>query len=157
MTAREFTSIGFVIPGPLQAWERTARVGRKSITPRKTRIAEAQVGWLARQAMGTDGPVLERPVRLTVEVEMQQPLRLTKLERAAIDAGTKLPTKTPDIDNLLKTVLDGLNGVAFRDDAQVCEVRASKRYAPAPRTWVRVEVIEPEIVRSVDEALAVFS
>ena len=53
-----------------------------------------------------------------------------------------LPTKTPDIDNLLKTVLDGLNGVAFRDDAQVCEVVASKRYAPAARTWVRLEVIE---------------
>lgn len=141
MTAREFTSIGFVIPGPLQAWQRAGKAGKKHFTPTATLKAEAQVGWLARQAMGTDGPVLERPVRLTVEVEMQQPLRLTRLERAAIDAGTKLPTKTPDIDNLLKTVLDGLNGVAFRDDAQVCEVRASKRYAVLPQTTVTLEVI----------------
>lgn len=142
MTATEFTSIGFVIPGPLQAWQRAGRVGKRSFTPAKTLAAEQQVGWLAIKAMAGAAPIFERPVRLTVQVEMQQPVRLTKAERAAIDAGTKRPTGTPDIDNLLKTVLDGLNGVAFRDDAQVCEVVASKRYAPAARTWVRLEVME---------------
>jgi Holliday junction resolvase RusA-like endonuclease len=141
----EITSIGFVIPGPLQAWQRpvTRRSwkGARTFTPPETLKAEAQVGWLARQAMGVLGPVLDRPVRLSVDVEMAQPKTLTRAERAAIDAGTKLPTKTPDIDNLLKTVLDGLNGVAFRDDAQVCEIRATKRYALAAQTTVTIEVI----------------
>lgn len=32
----------------------------------------------------------------------------------------------PDIDNVLKAVLDGLNGVAYEDDAQVVEVSVTK-------------------------------
>ena len=32
----------------------------------------------------------------------------------------------PDIDNVLKAVLDGLNGVAYEDDTQVVEVSVTK-------------------------------
>tara|TARA_R110000822_G_scaffold41703_8_gene113485 strand:+ start:36 stop:470 length:435 start_codon:yes stop_codon:yes gene_type:complete len=38
------------------------------------------------------------------------------------------PTK-PDIDNVVKIVLDSLNGLVFCDDAQVCELTASQFYA----------------------------
>ena len=31
-----------------------------------------------------------------------------------------------DIDNLSKSILDGLNGIAFEDDSQVAELHASK-------------------------------
>lgn len=41
--------------------------------------------------------------------------------------GLPKPTK-PDIDNLVKAVLDALNGVAFSDDGQVAFVLAIKRY-----------------------------
>ena len=39
----------------------------------------------------------------------------------------------PDLDNLLKLVLDSLNGVAYVDDAQVVESHATKRM---PDLWV---------------------
>ena len=39
----------------------------------------------------------------------------------------------PDLDNLLKLVLDSLNGVAYVDDAQVVESHACKRM---PDLWV---------------------
>lgn len=35
-------------------------------------------------------------------------------------------TTKPDIDNVLKAVLDALNGVAYKDDSQVVEVRVVK-------------------------------
>ncbi len=39
-----------------------------------------------------------------------------------------LKTKKPDIDKLLRAVLDGLTGVAYNDDSQVIEVKAKKIY-----------------------------
>jgi Holliday junction resolvase RusA-like endonuclease len=42
----------------------------------------------------------------------------------------------PDVDNLEKTVLDGLNGVFWRDDARVFHVVKTKLYDVAPRTEI---------------------
>ena len=51
--------------------------------------------------------------------------------------GRLLPTSKPDTDNVLKAVLDGCNGVLWRDDVLVVDVRIRKRYAATP--CVRVE------------------
>jgi len=40
-----------------------------------------------------------------------------------------LPTVYPDLDKLVRAVLDALTGRVWDDDAQVCEIIASKRYA----------------------------
>ena len=45
----------------------------------------------------------------------------------------------PDIDNLLKSILDGLNGIAFEDDCQVALIRGEKLFV-APDTLPRAEV-----------------
>lgn len=47
-------------------------------------------------------------------------------------------TSTPDIDNLIKSILDGLNGVAFKDDSQIWRVTASKTYNARPGVHVRI-------------------
>jgi len=52
----------------------------------------------------------------------------------------KWHTSKPDIDNLIKSVLDGLNGVAFIDDAQVASIQARKQYASF--TGVKIEIEE---------------
>ena len=45
-----------------------------------------------------------------------------------------------DIDNLVKFVMDALNGKAFIDDKQVVALSASKMYTcDTPRTIVRLE------------------
>lgn len=38
-----------------------------------------------------------------------------------------LPTKKPDSDNIIKIILDGLNGVAYFDDCQVCDIIFAKK------------------------------
>lgn len=47
-------------------------------------------------------------------------------------AGKERHVKKPDCDNLAKSVLDGLNGIAFVDDSQICGLAISKRYAESP-------------------------
>lgn len=92
------------------------RLGRRGrvFTPEKTLIAEAVI----REAW--NGPMFEGPVSLTVTFS---------------PAGTEVtvmeydgePSKLRgDIDNYVKTLMDGLNGVAWIDDKQVHYVEAVK-------------------------------
>ena len=50
--------------------------------------------------------------------------------------GSILPAKKPDIDNLIKSVLDPMNSIFFADDKQVVILRASKFYSDTPKTEV---------------------
>ena len=55
-----------------------------------------------------------------------------------------LPIVKPDIDKLIRCILDALTGIYFTDDAQVCEVRALKRYGDTPRVEIFVASQEGE-------------
>ena len=50
-------------------------------------------------------------------------------------------SKKPDIDNLINSVLDPLNGIFYNDDKQVVKVTAEKRYSIIPRIAVKIEEI----------------
>lgn len=45
-----------------------------------------------------------------------------------MEDGSVRPTKKPDVDNIVKIVLDALNGLAWHDDAQVTFLAVSKEY-----------------------------
>lgn len=42
------------------------------------------------------------------------------------------PTVAPDLDKLVRAVLDGLTAIAYRDDAQVTSIVARKSYGERP-------------------------
>ena len=65
--------------------------------------------------------------------------------RERMAAGLEVPAKKPDIDNLLKAVLDALNGKAYHDDNQIVEISAKKLYSNEPRTVVFIsELVKGE-------------
>lgn len=53
--------------------------------------------------------------------------------------GTIRPTKKPDLDNVIKAIADSLNGIAYKDDAQIVEVVSKKFYSKRPRVEVTIE------------------
>ena len=53
-------------------------------------------------------------------------------------------TKKPDADNLAKSVLDGLNGIAFMDDSQVFVLQVTKQYGLKPSTKVSIEEFDDD-------------
>lgn len=55
-------------------------------------------------------------------------------------AEAKWHKSKPDIDNLIKTVLDALNKIAFIDDGQVVQITARKQYANT--TGTKIEIID---------------
>lgn len=117
--------IRFVIPGPAtpKGRPRITRTGH-AYTPQKTKAYAEKVQWVAR-AFAPRTPLLG-PVSVRI-VEYRK--------------GT--PEARPDIDNVLKNLLDAMNGLIWRDDSQVVQLFAEKRHdEKEPR--VEVEIWEVE-------------
>lgn len=49
--------------------------------------------------------------------------------------------KKPDLDNLVKFILDTMNQVFYRDDAQIVTLSVSKRYGITPLTTIAMQTI----------------
>lgn len=50
-----------------------------------------------------------------------------------------LPWVKPDLDKLVRAVLDGLTGVAYEDDSQVVILQARKTYGAIEGVWIEIE------------------
>lgn len=60
-----------------------------------------------------------------LEMVREKRRKVRRMEEALAE---KLPPGKPDIDNILKVVLDGLNGIAYKDDKQVVLTQCKKFY-----------------------------
>ena len=49
------------------------------------------------------------------------------------------PTKKPDIDNIVKVLLDSMNKFAFKDDNQITKLEVEKKYAQEDKVYVKIE------------------
>ncbi|HUZ70388.1 MAG TPA: RusA family crossover junction endodeoxyribonuclease [Candidatus Saccharimonadales bacterium] len=106
----------------------------------------AQAAWRIREhvtaALGASWAPLSGPLALAVVVYLPMPASIPKRERS-----TARPERRPDLDNYVKTAMDGLSPL-WSDDAQVVELHAEKRYAvdSAPRWEIAVEsLIQPAL------------
>lgn len=100
--------IRIMVPGrPVPAVRMTQR--GKYVKPQAQRYLQYKemVGWVGRHE-------IKEPLQGDIAVSM----------RFFLHGG-----QTPDIDNLIKAILDGLNKVAWNDDKQVTKVTAERGYA----------------------------
>ena len=49
------------------------------------------------------------------------------------------PTKKPDIDNIVKAVLDSMNKFAFKDENQITKLEVEKKYALEDKIYIKIE------------------
>ena len=49
------------------------------------------------------------------------------------------PTKKPDIDNIVKSILDSMNKFAFKDDNQITKLEVEKKYALEDKIYIKIE------------------
>jgi Holliday junction resolvase RusA-like endonuclease len=85
----------------------------------------------------------EKDVPLKAEIAAYFPIpkSTSKKKRQMMLEGKIRHTKKCDADNLAKSILDALNGIAFYDDSQVCELSVSKLYSDEPRTEITIREI----------------
>jgi Holliday junction resolvase RusA-like endonuclease len=115
------------------------RFGRgKTYTPAKTIAAETFIQLCATQK-GVP-KMMNGPLRLTVTFSMGIPKSWSAKKKAEAELGNIRPTSKPDIDNLIKLVGDALNGIAYKDDSQIVEIQAVKKYGK-PQTIIHIEEV----------------
>lgn len=105
---------------------RFSTVTHTTYTPKRTADYEDAVAWHYK---AYDGTMHKGPLQLTVRFYFR-------------GDKSKPHTKVPDLDNLLKALMDAINGVAWEDDKQVTSIIASKHYADADGIVFNVEEID---------------
>lgn len=123
------------------------RFTRKGVayTPDQTKAFEKHVNLCARvsQARCGDSPC-NSPCIVFITSVFEAPASWPKGKRERARQGLEFMTSKPDIDNLIKAVLDGAQGegAAFNDDRQVIAVVALKMYGKKAGTLVDVIPVE---------------
>lgn len=120
----------------------TARGGKfaHAYTPKKTKDFENDIRFAFNVANCEKTPVYDKDASLVAELTFafEVPKSYSKKRRAACLSGEIGHTKKPDIDNVVKSVLDALEGGAFESDASVIWIFAEKKYAEEPYVDVKI-------------------
>jgi len=141
--------IAFTVPGQPQGKGRPKATSRggfvRMYTPAKTASYEGMIAVLGQEAMA-GRPPLACAISLELDIRHQVPASWSRKKRDQALRGSLWPTTKPDVDNVLKAIGDGLNGVAWIDDVQVVQVSLTKRYSETPGVLVVVrEVAQAEL------------
>lgn len=136
--------ICFTIPGKPQGKAR-ARTGYNpkagrvtSHTPGNTVLYENLIK--TRYMEENDKSFVDgEPLTVSILACFEPVKSVSKKQRERMLQRKVYPTKKPDIDNIVKVVLDALNGLAYKDDTQVVKVAATKIYDGNARVEVRIE------------------
>jgi len=112
----------------------------RAYTPKVTVAYEATVAEQAKHAMGgVDAYV--GPVEMEAHFSLPIPASWPKRDKLMAIAGTIHPDNKADLDNLFKSIADGMNGIVFADDSQIVSARITKRYGEEPGVAVTVRAV----------------
>lgn len=143
--------IEFIVPGEPQGKQRPkfTTIGgfARAYTPKKTAEYEKKVKALYNMTAKQSGSRKfeeDEPVKIEITAYYKIPASVVKKDKLRMLAHKLLPLKKPDIDNVVKIILDALNGVAWADDKQVAVIIAQKEYAVNPGVYIKISEMETE-------------
>lgn len=91
-----------------------------------------------------DKAVIDGPVSVIINMYYPVPASASNRFRTEALAGIVRPTKTPDVDNVMKAVADScLTGVVIRDDKFIVNATLMKWYSDKPRVDIEVTPWSP--------------
>lgn len=101
----------------------------KTWTPQETKDAEAEVAMAYVAATQKAGGKRKAPAGVPVKVRVRINRRLSAKASRIKDVVAEVDTRKPDVDNVLKTVMDALEGVAYENDSQVVDAHVVRGLA----------------------------
>lgn len=126
----------FIIPGEPVAKGRPKLSRYGTYTPKKTKEYEEHI----KQEWRKNGYKEPLTGAVMVDITFYRSIQKSssKAAKTAKLTGKVKPTVKPDLDNYIKAVLDGLNGLAWVDDSQIVNISATKEYSLEPKTVVLI-------------------
>lgn len=134
---------GFTIPGKVQAKQRPRFNSKlkRTYTPQQTINYE---NWVKTcyldKYYGADK--LKNPIKVKIIAYYDIPKSTSKKKQKQMLDNEIFPTIKPDTDNIAKSILDSLNGIAYLDDKQVVKLIVEKYYSTSANVTVMIEEIE---------------
>lgn len=137
----------FTVPGEPRPKQRV-RVCRNghSYTPKET-IEYEKLARKCFQDKYQNARLLENELRFKVVCYFKIPESKSKKEKEKMLSGEIWPTKRADWDNLGKLLSDSLNGIAYKDDAQIVIATVEKIYSINPRVEIIIEELDFEAMK----------
>lgn len=131
----EYEIVKFTVPGEPRGKQRPRVVSRggfaRAYTPKETVNYENLVA-LSYQVQVGERKV-HGPVEATIVAYFNIPKSISNKKRELMKTETIPHTNKPDMDNIVKSITDGCNKIAFDDDSQIYKINASKFYSENPR------------------------
>lgn len=132
--------VSFVVKGEPVAKGRP-RLGKYgTYTPEKTVNYENWVKQSFCMTYKSHEPT-EQPLKVCVIAYFGIPKSKSQKVKLQMAQGRIRPTKKPDIDNVIKSITDALNALAYKDDSQIVEILAKKFYSEEPRVEISIEEV----------------
>lgn len=133
----------FSVPGAPQGKmrSRSTKSGHH-FTPAKQVNYEGLVALSFENAIGDSWVPWEKACTIDVTAYYPIPKSTSIVKRSKMILNEIPVTKKPDLDNVLKSICDGLNGIAWHDDACVTEIVARKRFSETPKVDVVIYFVE---------------
>lgn len=134
-TQCQFKTMRFEVAGEVigKGRPRFTRQGR-TYTPKKTldyeRAIKRKCSYLSKKSL-----------RIKICAYLEVAGSHSKVKKSKMLMNLLQCTKKPDVDNIVKVVLDALNKVAYQDDTQVVELVAIKRWSNTSKLKIVIEEI----------------
>lgn len=130
----------FIIAGKVQAKQRPRFTGKFVYTPKQTIEYE---NWVKTTYLDKyrGQPVFENALKVKIIAYYEVPKSASKKKKLQMLHNEIFPTIKPDTDNIAKSILDSLNGIAFLDDKQVVKLEVEKYYGSSPCVAVMIQEV----------------
>ena len=129
--------ITLTIPGEPRGKQRSKWFKHGTYTPEKTVSYESYIKELFAIKYPEFIP-LDSALTIQVWAGLLIPKSTSKKKEGMMKLGIIKPTKSPDADNILKTVMDSLEKLAYKNDSQIVRVVMDKDYSERPRLEITI-------------------
>lgn len=120
-----------------------SKYSKRPRTPKATREFENKVATFGKAYMRKAKLTsFSEPLKVSIIVIKATPKSWSIAKTLRALKGGIAPTTLGDVDNYAKSILDGLNGVAFEDDKYIIELYVKKTYGQQDGIRVNIDLID---------------